>query len=319
MESAQMESTRKSALSRPLTVGLLALVCCALWGSAFPCIKLGYAYFAIGSGDTAAQVLFAGLRFTLAGALTILIGSVLHRRALVPARASLPKIVKLSLMQTVIQYLFFYVGLAHTSGVKSSIIESSTVFLTILAASLLFKQERMTLRKLLGCAVGFAGVVLINVAGQGVDMRVSLLGEGAILISACAYALSSVMIKIYSRDELPITLSGYQFLLGGAVLIVCGLIAGGRIAQVSIQGLLMLAYLALLSAVAYSLWGTLLKYNPVARVSIYGFMNPVCGVLLSALLLGESQNAFGAAGLAALALVCAGIWLVNGQQAGKRA
>ena len=81
----------------------------------------------------------------------------------------------------------------------------------------------------------------------------------------------------------------------------------------------MLGYLALLSAVAYSLWGTLLKYNPVARVSIYGFMNPVCGVLLSALLLGESQNAFGAAGLAALALVCVGIWLVNGQQAAKRA
>ena len=222
-------------------------------------------------------------------------------------------------MQTVIQYLFFYVGLAHTSGVKSSIIESSTVFLTILAASLLFKQERMTVRKLLGCAVGFAGVVLINAAGQGVDMHVSLMGEGAILLSACAYALSSVMIKLYSRDELPITLSGYQFVLGGATLVVCGLVAGGRIAQVSVQGLLMLGYLALLSAVAYSLWGTLLKYNPVARVSIYGFMNPVCGVLLSALLLGESQNAFGAAGLAALALVCAGIWLVNGQQAAKRA
>ena len=109
-----MESARKSALSRPLTVGLLALVCCALWGSAFPCIKLGYAYFAIGSGDTATQVLFAGLRFTLAGALTILIGSVMQRRLLVPARASLPKIAKLSLMQTVIQYLFFYVGLAPT-------------------------------------------------------------------------------------------------------------------------------------------------------------------------------------------------------------
>ena len=150
-------------------------------------------------------------------------------------------------------------------------------------------------------------------------MHVSLMGEGAILLSACAYALSSVMIKLYSRDELPITLSGYQFVLGGATLVVCGLVAGGRIAQVSVQGLLMLGYLALLSAVAYSLWGTLLKYNPVARVSIYGFMNPVCGVLLSALLLGESQNAFGAAGLAALALVCAGIWLVNGQQAAKRA
>lgn len=308
-----MENQRENALCRPWVVGLLALVCCALWGSAFPCIKLGYAYFDIPAGDTAAQLLFAGLRFTLAGLLTLLIGSVMHRRPLVPRRGNLKRIVKLSLMQTVIQYLFFYVGLAHTSGVKSSIVESSTVFLTILAASLLFRQESLTARKLLGCAVGFAGVVIINMAGQSVDMRMSFLGEGAILLSACAYALSSVMIKNYARYELPITLSGYQFLLGGVVLTVCGLAAGGRIAQVNAQGLLMLAYLALLSAIAYSIWGTLLKYNPVARVSIYGFMNPVCGVLLSALLLGESRHAFGPAGLAALVLVCIGIWLVNGE------
>ena len=54
-----------------------------------------------------------------------------------------------------------------------------------------------------------------------------------------------------------------------------------------------------------------MKYNPVSRVSVFGFSNPVFGVLLSALLLGERSQAFGAQGLIALALVCTGILVVN--------
>ncbi len=47
----------------------LALVCCALWGSAFPCVKIGYEMFQVeGSGS---QILFAGYRFFLAGVLTL--------------------------------------------------------------------------------------------------------------------------------------------------------------------------------------------------------------------------------------------------------
>ena len=73
----------------------------------------------------------------------------------------------------------------------------------------------------------------------------------------------------------------------------------------------MLLYLALVSALAYSLWGILLKYNPVSRVTVFGFMNPVFGVLLSALLLGETGQASGVRSLLALVLVCTGICLVN--------
>ena len=62
---------------------------------------------------------------------------------------------------------------------------------------------------------------------------------------------------------------------------------------------------------AYALWGILLKYNPVSRVAIYGCTNPVIGVLLSALLLGEGGQAFSAKNLLALLLVCTGIIVVN--------
>ena len=63
--------------------------------------------------------------------------------------------------------------------------------------------------------------------------------------------------------------------------------------------------------VAYSLWGILLKYNPVSKVAVFGFMNPVFGVILSALLLGEGAQAAGVKSLIALLLVSIGIYVVN--------
>ena len=73
----------------------------------------------------------------------------------------------------------------------------------------------------------------------------------------------------------------------------------------------LLLYMAFISAVAYSLWAVLLKYNPVSRVTVFGFMNPVFGVILSALLLNENGQAFSLRGLTSLILVCVGIYIVN--------
>ena len=306
-----MESkTRGTALTRPAVVGLLAMLCCVLWGSAFPCVKIGYELFGIPADHTPSLLLFAGLRFTLAGILALCIGSVQARRWLVPARGSWPMVLKLGLVQTVAQYIFFYIGVAHASGVKSSIVVSSNVFFAILISAALLRQEKMTARKLVGCIAGFAGVVLINTRGGALDFSMQWNGEGFVLLSALAYACSSVMVKGYARRESPVTLSGYQFVWGGLVLIALGLAGGGSVHPSSPAALALLGYLGLLSAVAYSLWAVLLQYNPVSRVTIYGFMNPVCGVILSALLLGE-QGVFGAPAAAALVLVCAGIWLVN--------
>lgn len=108
-------------------------------------------------------------------------------------------------------------------------------------------------------------------------------------------------------------LSGWQFLLGGAVMTVIGLLAGGSITlpESPLPAVLMLFYLAFISACAYSIWSLLLKYNPVSKIAVFGFMNPVCGVLLSALLLGEAQQAFRLESLIALVLVSAGIFIVN--------
>lgn len=300
-----------SFFTRTSVVCGLALICCLLWGSAFPCIKIGYQLFDIASGDVGSQLLFAGYRFALAGVLTILLGSLISRKPLVPKKSSWSSILRLCLVQTVLQYICFYIGLANTTGVKSSIIEASNVFLSLLAASLLFRLEKLTLKKVIGCVIGFAGVVLINLNGSGLDASMSFLGEGMILLSASAYALSSILISRYSQNENPVVLSGFQFFIGGILLALLGAVMGGHINSFTPASAALLLYMALISAVAYTLWGILLKYNPIGRVAVFGFLNPLFGVILSALLLHESNQAFSLQGLISLILVCLGIFTVN--------
>ena len=103
-----MLKLKESTMKKTWVVCILAMVCCMLWGSAFPCIKVGYKLFRVEQTDTAAQILFAGCRFSLAGILVIIFGSILQGRILKPLRTSIPKIVKISVLQAVLQYFFFY-------------------------------------------------------------------------------------------------------------------------------------------------------------------------------------------------------------------
>lgn len=290
----------------------LAVLCCFLWGSAFPMVKLGYEMFSISENDTASQILFAGIRFALAGALVIIFGSFIAKKPLYPkSGAQIGRCLVLSLFQTVLQYTAFYIGLAHTSGVKSSVLVALNVFLSLILSAVVFRMERLTAPKIIGAAIGFAGVVLINFEAGGFG-GFALNGEGAVIFSAFAYSVSGVLIKRFSAKDDPVMLSGWQFLAGGAVMAIFAAAAGGRVqVQADVKSMLAVFYLAFISAAAYTVWGILLKYNPVSRVAVVGFMNPVFGVLLSALFLGETAEAFSVKNLASLALVCAGIFIVN--------
>lgn len=290
-----------------------ALFCCILWGSASPAIKIAYELFKIGPSDTASRIMLAGARFIIAGVMTILFGSLISRKFLKPQKESIRPIFILSLFQTVGQYYFFFMALAHTSGVRGSIINASGNFFTILFAAYLFRLEKMTLKKFLGCIIGFIGVIIIISGGSAsvLSGSITFAGEGAMLIADCFYALSGCCIKIFSRKENPVVLSGYQFFAGGIILFAIGSIMGGNLTFYSSGCVWNLIYMGFISAGAYTLWGVLLKHNPVSRVSVLGFINPVMGVLLSALFLGENQEAFSLMGLAALILVSAGIIIVN--------
>ena len=301
---------KKSFITKPLGVAILACICCLLWGSATPAIKIGYEVFGIASDDIASRILFAGVRFILAGILTAIFGSIISGKPLFPQKSSWGMIFRLSLVQTVFQYIFFYMGLAYTTGVKSSIINGSQSFLAILIACLIFRYEKLTMKKFLGCLIGFAGVVIINFDPSGLTGGFTFRGEGAILIAATAYALSSALVKKFSQKENPVVLSGYQFIIGGFIMTIVGFFMGGVLTGWAVRSVLLLIYLALISSVAYSIWGILLKHNPVGKVAVYSFTNPIFSVLLSFAFLGESSS-FGVELFVALFLVCSGIFLVN--------
>ncbi len=307
---------KKNVLKNSLFVCLLATLCCALWGSAFPSIKTGYRLFEISSQDYSSQILFAGIRFFLAGLLTILFGSILSKKLLLPKKSSAGKTALLALFQTALQYVFFYIGLAHTTGTKGSIINSTSVFFAVIISSLIFKQERLSTSKLFGCVIGFAGTVIINLTSSGLNTDMSFLGEGFIILSSLSYAVSSVLIKRFSAYENPVTLSGYQFALGGIVMALFGALSGGRLTVLTIKGAVLLLYLAFVSAMAYTLWGVLLKYNEVSQVAVYGFMTPVFGCIMSAVFLKESASQSAVQTILALVFVCMGIYLVNMKEKG---
>ena len=308
----------EKTMQKAAVVVALAGLANLLWGSAASIIKIGYKIFQVDSADMASQILFAGERFFLAGVLTVVLGSLISGKLLLPTKSSVPKICVLSVFQTIVHYVLFYMGCAHATGTNVAIAVSTGSFITILFSALLFRQEKLTGKKLLGCVLGFTGVALINIsADSGLSLDMSLMGEGAIILSCCSYALSSCFTKKFSKTENPVMLCGYQFLLGGAIMIAGALLLGGKLANAGFGGVLLVLYLALVSAVAFSLTSLLMKYNPVSRVSIFGFLNPIFGVFLSMLVLGESSQEFGLKGFVALILVCAGVLAVNMQKADK--
>ena len=303
----------KNRITQLPVVFLLAMLSCFLWGSATPSIKIGYEMFGIASSDTVSIILFAGIRFFLEGMLVILFQSLMAGTFIKPEKGSFPSIFKLSLAQTMVQYFCFYVGLAHTTGVTGTIISGTSGFFSIILASLLFKYEKLTTPKIIGCIMGLLGVVVMNVSfSGGASFHFALNGEGFVLLSAISLAVSGILSKKYSKRFSVVMLSGYQFILGGFVMIIVGLLLGGRISLPhNISAYILLLYMGLISAVAYSVWGILLKYNPVSRVTIFNFLTPLFGVLLSAIFLGEVDQALQLNKLLALLLVCAGIYVVN--------
>lgn len=305
------QTTSHRVLTHPVGVFVLATFCGLLWGSAFPCIKIGYQLFDIPAGDTPSQLLFAGVRFFISGVMVNVAMSLVRRRPMLPRARDAKPIAVLALFQTFGQYVFFYTGLSRAAGVTSSIVESCSTFFAILLAVYVFRLEKITGRKVVGCVIGFVGVLLVSLSGSDSRLSFTLLGEGFVLVSTIAGALSSNFIRVFSADHDSVLLSGWQFMVGGAALAIVGFAGGGKLHPCGPEAIVLLAYMGFISAAAYSIWALLLSVNPVSRITVFGFCNPVFGALLSAALLGEGALISPARYVVSLALVCAGIVIVN--------
>lgn len=288
---------------------LLATLCCFLWGSAYPAIKGGYELFNISGGDIPSKLIFAGYRFALAGIIVLWVQIISKKNIFVLNKKEIVQVTLLGIFQTTLQYIFFYIGLAYTTGIRSSIINGAGAFFSILLAHFIYKNDRLNVNKIVGCIVGFIGVIIVNLNGQDFfASSFSIQGEGFVMLAALILSASSIYGKKITQNQDASIVTGYQLFIGGLILLLLGYISGGCLSGFTFKSTSLLIYMALLSSVAFAVWTQLLKYNKVGIISIFNFLVPVFGSLLSAIFLGE--NIFDIKILISLIFVCLGIYMV---------
>ncbi|SUY46067.1 DMT superfamily permease [Clostridium putrefaciens] len=302
------ESKETTVFNKSYMVMILALISCFLWGSAFPSVKVGYEIFSIAGNDTYQKITFAGFRF-LISAIMIFIFCMVTGRTLKIKKEDLSKVAFLGIVQTSIQYVFFYIGLSNTTGTKGSILAATTTFFSVIIAHFFYKEDKLSFRRIVGVVLGFIGVAIVNMNGGKIQGGFTFTGEGFVVISSLVGALAGIYTKKISKDISTFAISSYQLFIGSIFLIVSGFMGGARGLNFTPKGAVLLLYLGFISAAAFSIWTVLLKYNGVGKVTIYKFSIPLFGVFLSYVFLGE--RSLGTNVIIAVILVILGIILIN--------
>lgn len=282
-----------SIFQRPLWVSVFALTAAIAWGWAYPLIKLGFEEFQITKDMTGSKMLFAGIRFCVSGLIILAMARQAHRPFEVKNTKAWWYILLFSLFNTSLHYLFFYIGLSHAEGSRSAILNSLSVFSVVILACIFFKSDKMTINKIIGCVLGFAGIMALNIdiifsPSRELMGGLTLLGDGFIILNALCGATASLMTRGLSKRIDVFVGTGYSLAIGGALLIFPGLVIGGTIPNVNLLGIIYLILLIGISTTGFGLYNKLLSCNPVGKVAIYNSLIPVVGAVTSCLCLGET-------------------------------
>ena len=298
----------KTIFQKKVWVIIIAIFCSVLWGSAFPALKITYREMNMAGDDYFAKILIAGVRFTIAGILIWVYAFFTMRDKIrIKQKSDYTKLILLGLIQTSLNYFFFYTGISNTTASKGSIISSLSNFLIIILAHFIYKNDKLSRNKIYGIIFGIIGVVVVNF-DTNLGSQFTLNGEGFMFFSVATGVLSSFMVKSYSRTIHPVVLSSYQLIIGGVVMLLISLGGSYDTLKITPISMALLLYTALLSALAFTLWYSLLKYNKPGEITMYRFLIPVSGSLLSALFLGEKITLNVTISLVAIII---GIVLVN--------
>lgn len=281
-----MTAENKSIFQRPLWVTIFALTAAILWGWAYPFIKLGFAEFLITPDMTGSKMLFAGIRFFLSGVIILAVAGKAKRKFAVSKPADWLYILVFSLLNTTLHYAFFYFGLSHSAGSRAAILNSMSVFTVVILACIFFKSDKMTMRKVLGCVIGFAGILALNIGGED-SGQFTWLGDGMIILNALCSAFAALMTRGLGKRVDVFVGTGYGLSLGGLLLVIPGLLFGGTLPNITLWGISILLMLIGISTIGFTLYNKLLTCNPVGKVAIYNSLIPVVGAITSCLCLNE--------------------------------
>lgn len=302
-----MENNRISIFQRPIWVAILAFTAAFVWGWAYPLIKLGFAEFNITQEMTGSKMLFAGIRFFMSGLIILFLAKKLEKSFAPRKKGDIWFILFFTLFNTTLHYTFFYIGLSFSEGSRAAILNSLSVFSVVILACIFFKSDKMNINKILGCILGFAGIITLNL-GSSDSGQFTWLGDGMIILNALCGATASLMTRGLSKRVDVFVGTGYSLAFGGALLVIPGLILGGYLPNITPLGLIYLLLLIGISTTGFALYNKLLSCNPVGKVAIYNSLIPVVGAVTSCLCLHEQ---FYWKYVIAGAFATAGIYIIN--------
>lgn len=301
--------TEKSIWQRPVWVAIFAFTAAFAWGWAYPLIKLGFAEFGITPDQTGSKMLFAGVRFAISGLIILAMAKGANRSFVMSTgMRGWAFILIFALLNTSIHYACFYIGLSHSAGSRAAILNSLSVFTLVILACVAYPStDRLNASKVVGCVLGFVGILALNIGGAD-SGGFTWLGDGMIIGNALCSAAAGLMTRKMNRHIDVFVGTGYSLLVGGILLAIPGLAIGGTVPMVTAWGIVILLLLIAISTVAFGLYNKLLSCNPVGKVAIFNSLIPVIGAVSSCICLGEPfywKYAFAAI------LAAAGIYTIN--------
>lgn len=278
----------------PLDALIALLILYVLWGSTYLGIKVALISFP--------PFLMGGIRFTLAG--VCMFAFLALRGSALPTRRQW--------LHSAIFGLFLVVGgngmvaFAEqyvSSSLTAAVLASSPIAFAIFSG--LFGKWPNKI-EWIGIAIGFAGVLLLNVQGE---LRGQPLGAFALLVGMLSWAFGSVL----GREKLDLPGGGMtsaaEMMLGGPMLLVAGLLRGEQIstpiAPEAMAGFIYLFFAAIVGFTSYNL--VLRKLRP-ALASSYSYVNPVVALILGVWLLGETVTLLS---LVAIGIIIAGVAFIT--------
>ena len=263
---------------------MLALLACALWGSLYPFIKIGYSAFEIAAGNIPAIILFAGIRFLISGAVMVGGVSVCEKRLKPPLGKCFAYVAITGALSIVLHYMLTYIALSSTDGGKAAILKQVSFLLMPCFAFLFRRDDGFSVKKVISAVLGFGAVIVINFNGLEFSF---CMGDMLILCASFCSAVSVIVAKKAYESYSPRYILAYGQFFGGAVLCITGLLSGGVLSHFDLKAAAVLAYICFASITSYILWETLLKYNSMSRLSVIKSAEPLFAAVFSGILLGE--------------------------------
>ncbi|MEA2311962.1 MAG: hypothetical protein QOE28_1930 [Solirubrobacteraceae bacterium] len=267
-----------------------------VWGSTYLAIRVMV--------ETVPPLLGAGARFSIAGGV-LLVFLTLRRgwRTVRPGRSALLGAALVGILLPGANAIVSVAEQQVPSGIAALLVGSVPLWVILLRRA---SGERISLRSAVAVLVGFAGVaLLVRPGSQSGDATV--LGLLAVVGAASLWATGSFASPRLALPRDPLVSTGWQMLLGGAVITLAGL-AAGEAPEVhpgafSTRSVLALAYLVVFGSwVAFTAYAWLLQNAPVSKVATYAYVNPVVAILLGWLILGEVVSSTTVVGAAVIVL-----------------